>query len=179
MTTRNQALAGMSREIKEDIYKAYKHGGEFKEIARSYKLSYPFLAGILLEIGGKDFKIENNLLPPLADIQNPSLKNLYKMSIIPPGTVAKKNKGFSKLTDEEIEIYKRLSLVDLSEIVDTEDGWLKEVKKISQSIKKESLKGKLELLTNQIKKAEEGKKEKELDVLKKRFRDLSLELANI
>ena len=128
---------------------------------------------------GKDFKIENNLLPPLADIQNPSLKNLYKMSIIPPGTVAKKNKGFSKLTDEEIEIYKRLSLVDLSEIVDTEDGWLKEVKKISQSIKKESLKGKLELLTNQIKKAEEGKKEKELDVLKKRFRDLSLELANI
>jgi len=128
---------------------------------------------------GKDFKIENNFLPPLADFKNPSLKNLYKMSIIPPAAGSKKNKGFSNLTDEEIEIYKRLSLVDLSGVVDTGDSWLKEVQKISQSIRKESLGEKLRLLTDQIKEAEGKHKARELETLKKRFRDLSLEFANI
>lgn len=48
----------MNLETKEMIYKAYKHGGNFKEIARTYNVSYPRLVRILKEIGGKDFVID-------------------------------------------------------------------------------------------------------------------------
>jgi len=127
---------------------------------------------------GKDFSLSKDNLPQPSDFQNSSLKNLYKMGMIPPAKVAKKSPKLSGLTEEEIEAYKRLSLVDLSGVADDEKIWAKEISKIGWSIRQEATREKLRLLESQIKEAESGKKEKELESLKKRFRDLSLELVN-
>ena len=58
MTTRQDILKKIPPKIKENIYKRYKHGADIKEISQDYAISYPMIAAILKEIGGKNFKFD-------------------------------------------------------------------------------------------------------------------------
>lgn len=73
----------------------------------------------------------------------------------------------------------RLYLSELDEKLADEKNWLKELDRVVLELKKALIKASLEKLSFEIKNAQEFGKMELLDVLNKRFRDLSIKLKNL
>jgi DNA primase len=113
------------------------------------------------------------------------LKQIYVMLVLFLDSISFKGASFKisqfikTLPQELVEVVDRLYLLELDEKLQDAKHWQKEVDMVVQELKKMLIKASLEKLSLQIKNAQEFEKVSELELLNKRFRDLSVKLKNL
>jgi DNA primase len=113
------------------------------------------------------------------------LKQIYVLLVIFLDSISFKAKSFKieefvkTLPQELIPVVDRLYLQEVDEKLEDEKAWDKEVDMVVNELKKMLIKSSLEKLSLQIKNAQEFDKIEILEVLNKRFRDLSVKLKNL
>lgn len=113
------------------------------------------------------------------------LRSLYVFLVIYLDKISFKGASFAiddfikELPDEIISLVDRLYLVEVDGKLSNSKLWLEEVHFVTSSLKKILVKASLEKLSAQIKSAQSFGQIEQLEVLNKRFRDLSLKLRNL
>lgn len=113
------------------------------------------------------------------------LKQIYVFLVIFLDSIAFKGGAFKiaefskQLPPDLIPITDRLYLTQIDDKLSSGEAWKKEVDTVVQELKKMLIKASLEKLSLQIKNAQEFGKDDSLQVLNKRFRDLSVKLRNL
>lgn len=112
-------------------------------------------------------------------------RQLYVMLVLYLDSISFKGESFDinefvkSLPKELTHEVDRLYLSELDEKLTDEKNWLKELNGVILELKKALIKASLEKLSLEIKNAQEFGKIELLDVLNKRFRDLSVKLKNL
>ncbi len=113
------------------------------------------------------------------------LRSVYVMLVLYLDTISFKTEEFSmtgfcqSLPEALVPIVDRLYLSEIDDKLIEPKNWEVEVKKIVLEVKKSLVKASLEKLSLQIKSAESFGKLPELELLNRRFRDLSLKLKSL
>jgi hypothetical protein len=113
------------------------------------------------------------------------LKQIYVMLVIFLDSISFAGKSFKiaefiKTVPPELgSRVDNLYLRDVDEKLTDKKVWQKEIEMVIAELKKMLIKNSLEKLTLQIKSAQEFEKVEQLEVLNKRFRDLSVKLKNL
>ncbi len=113
------------------------------------------------------------------------IKSLYILLVLYLDAISFKAHSFSiedfvkTLPDELVPLTDRLYLSEINDKLSTSKLWLEEVNFTVGQLKKSLVKASLEKLSAQIKSAQAFGKINELEVLNRRFRDLSLKLRNL
>jgi DNA primase len=113
------------------------------------------------------------------------LKQIYVMLVLFLDSISFKGASFKisefvkTLPPELTEVVDRLYLMEIDDKLSAPTHWQKEIDMVVSELKKMLIKASLEKLSLQIKNAQEFEKVEQLDVLNKRFRDLSVKLKNL
>jgi len=104
---------------------------------------------------------------------------LYLDSISFRGQAFNVNDFVKNVPQELVERVDRLYLIEIDDKLEASDAFVKEVAVVAQELKKMLIKASLEKLSLQIKSAQEFDRIETLEILNKRFRDLSLKLKSL
>lgn len=163
--------------------------GKKEETPKSKKVNYDrrqileeYLLALLLHI-----PVEMTYVPnfPETLITREDLKQIYVMLVIFLDSISFKGKSFKinefvkTLPSELAETVDRIYLIYLDEKLADQKNWQKEVDMVVAELKKMLIKNSLEVLSLQIKSAQELNMGDKLTVLNKKFRDLSVKLRNL
>jgi DNA primase len=113
------------------------------------------------------------------------LKQIFVMLVIFLDSISFKGHAFKiseftkTLPPELVETVDRLYLVEIDEKLAVGSAWQKELENVVAELKKMLIKASLEKLSLQIKNAQEFDKADSLEMLNKRFRDLSVKLRTL
>jgi DNA primase len=113
------------------------------------------------------------------------LRALYVLLVLYLDSISFKSQAFSisgfvkNIPEELIEEVDRLYLIEIDDKLIGPKTWEEEVEKVYAELKRVLIKASLEKLSSQIKTAESFGKIDQLEVLNKRFRDLSQKLKNL
>ena len=113
------------------------------------------------------------------------LKQVYVLLVLFLDSISFKSQEFKisqfikNLPPEYIDLIDRLYLLEIDEKLSDKFTWQKEVELVIGELKKMLIKTSLEKLTLQIKNAQEFGKMEALEILNRRFRDLSVKLKNL
>ena len=113
------------------------------------------------------------------------LKQVYVLLVIFLDSISFKGKSFKisdfikTVPDQLVPILDKLYLTPIDEKLIEPNHWQKEVDTVLGELKRMLIKVSLEKLSLQIKSAQEFEKTETLDVLNRRFRDLSVRLKNL
>lgn len=113
------------------------------------------------------------------------LKQVYVLLVLFLDSIAFKSEKFKisefikTLPNEAIDLIDKLYLLEVDEKLREKATWQKELDLVISELKKMLIKSSLEKLSLQIKNAQEFGKEESLEVLNRRFRDLSVKLKNL
>lgn len=122
---------------------------------------------------------------PETIFQNESYKTLFVMFVIYLDTISFKAKTFKiddlikSLPDQLVGLVDGLYLVEIDEKLTNPKDWQQEVETVVAELKKALIKATLQKLSAQIKFAQSFGKLDQLEILNRRFRDLSLKLKNL
>lgn len=114
-----------------------------------------------------------------------NLRQIYVLLVLYLDSISFKGKEFSindftkGISKELLEVLDRLYLIELDEKLQEGSSWQKEVEVSLAELKKLLLKASLEKLSFEIKNAQEFGRIETVDVLNRRFRDLSSKLKNL
>lgn len=130
---------------------------------------------------------EANFVPnfPETIFLKESWRQLYVMLVLYLDSISFKARSFDinefvkNLPKDLISEVDRLYLSELDEKLSSEKSWLKEINGVVLELKKALIKASLQKLSLDIKNAQEFGKMDILEVLNKRFRDLSVKLKNL
>jgi len=146
------------------------------------KLLEDYLIGLILRLPHDHTYIPN--FPETLFTQE-ELKQVYVLLVIFLDSISFKGKAF-KITDfiksvplELAPLVDRLYLMQIDEKLEDKKIWQKEIETVVGELKKMLIRSSLEKLSLQIKNAQEFGKIEQLDLLNKRFRDLSVKLKNL
>ncbi len=146
------------------------------------KLLEEYVISLLLHIPSDHTYIPNF---PETLLTQEEIKQIYVLLVIFLDSISFKGQAFKisqftqTLPPELIEIVDRLYLVEIDEKLSISQYWQKELDIVVSELKKMLIKASLEKLSLQIKNAQEFNKEESLEVLNKRFRDLSVKLRTL
>lgn len=113
------------------------------------------------------------------------LKQVYVLLVLFLDSISFKSREFrigefiKNMPPEYIDLIDRLILLEIDEKLSDRFTWQKEVDLVISELKKMLIKTSLEKLSLQIKNAQEFGKDESLEVLNRRFRDLSVKLKNL
>lgn len=148
-------------------------------IPRREKLSEMLLA--LLLQGSGTFIYDQKILPEVSDLENEILKSIYKTYIIFVNSEAGKlfdlNEFITSLQPEERDLADRLVLVNLGDIVVDAKLFERTLIKVSNELKRLSIRAKMKEVTDLILKAEEEGDQEKLVKLNKKLNYLSERLS--
>jgi DNA primase len=114
-----------------------------------------------------------------------NLSVIYVLLVIFLDSIAFKGKSFKisefikTVPPEMVDLVDELNLRPIDEKLEDAKLWQKELDMVVAELKKMLIKNSLEKLTLQIKSAQEFQQVEQLEVLNKRFRDLSVKLKNV
>ena len=114
-----------------------------------------------------------------------SLRQIYVLLVLYLDSIAFKGKSFritefiATLPKELTEIVDKFYLLEIDEKLEESVLWQKEVGNVITEMKRILIKSSLEILSLQIKSAQEFERPETLEVLNRKFRDLSLKLKNL
>ena len=140
-----------------------------------------YLIALLLHI-----PLDHTYVPnfPETLFQQEELKQIYVLLVLHLDSISFQGKAFkindfvSDLPEEISELVDQLFLMQIDEKLIEKAHWQKELETVVQELKKMLIKTSLEKLTLQIKSAQEFENMETLEVLNRRFRDLSLKLKS-
>ncbi len=114
-----------------------------------------------------------------------ALKQIYVMLVLFLDTISFQGKSFDindfikTLPTDIVDMVDRIYLMQIDERLEIRDYWQKELELVVSELKKMLIKASLEKLSLKIKQAQTFEKIETLEVLNKRFRDLSVKLKSI
>lgn len=114
-----------------------------------------------------------------------SLKQAYVLLVIYLDSIAFKGKSFkinefiSSVPGELVSTVDRLYLMEIDDKIFVSKNWQKELDLVVSELKRMLIKSSLEKLSLQMKNAQDFDNLESLDILNKRFRDLSIKLKNL
>lgn len=131
--------------------------------------------------------VDLNFVPnfPESLFTQEELKQVYVLLVLYLDSISFKSQAFkvtefiSSLPSEFVDLVDKLYLLEMDEKLREKVVWQKEMDLVVSELKKMLIKTSLEKLSLQIKNAQEFGKEESLEVLNKRFRDLSVKLKNL
>lgn len=140
-----------------------------------------YLVALLLHI-----PVEHTYVPnfPETLITQEELKQIYVLLVLHLDSISFQAKSFKinefagNLPDDIRQVVDQLYLMQIDEKLSDKNHWQKELDTVVQELKKMLIKTSLEKLTLQIKNAQEFENMETLEVLNRRFRDLSLKLKS-
>lgn len=147
-----------------------------------HKLLEEYLVSLILHIPSDHTYIPN--FPETLFTQE-QLKQIYVLLVLSLDSISFKGKSFKisefvKFVPEQlVSLVDKLYLTPIDDKLIDRGLWQKEVDTVLSELKKILIKTSLEKLSLQIKNAQEFDKGEALDVLNKRFRDLSVKLKNL
>lgn len=112
-------------------------------------------------------------------------KQIYVLQVIFLDGISFKGQSFriadfiKTVPDNLVDLVDQLYLTQLDKRLEEKKYWQKEIEMVVMELKKMLIKTSLEKLSFQIKAAQEFEKQEQLEILNKRFRDLSLKLKNL
>jgi DNA primase len=130
--------------------------------------------------------IDHTYVPSFPEtlITQEELKQIYVLLVLHLDSISFQGKAFkinefiSTLPDDLSTIVDQLYLMQIDEKLEDKNLWQKELDTVVQELKKMLIKTSLEKLTLQIKNAQEFDNMETLEVLNRRFRDLSIKLKS-
>lgn len=131
--------------------------------------------------------IDTTFIPnfPEALFLSESLQSLYVLLVLYLDNIAFKGQFFNisefikDVPADLVPVVDRLYLIEIDEKLSDPNRWQTEVEKVVAELKKALLKASLEKLSSQIKSAQIFGKIEQLEVLNRRFRDLSVKLKSL
>ncbi|MBI2012280.1 DNA primase [Candidatus Daviesbacteria bacterium] len=152
------------------------------EIRDRRKLLEEYLISLLLHIPSSITFVPN--FPETLFTQE-HLRQIYVLMVLFLDTISFKGKAFKisefvkTLPQDLIDQVDKLYLISIDEKLENAQYWEKELAQVVHELKKMLLKASLEKLSLEIKNAQEFDKLEALEMLNKRFRDLSVKLKNL
>lgn len=146
------------------------------------KLLEEYLISLLLHIPTTKIYVPNF---PESLLTQEELKQIYVLLVIFLDSVSFKGNSFkisefnNGLPEDLAQAVDRLYLMEIDEKLEEGVEWQKELDMVVSELKKMLIKSSLEKLSLEIKNAQAFEKTKSLEVLNKRFRDLSVKLKNL
>lgn len=116
---------------------------------------------------------------------NESFRSIYVLLVIYLDAISFKGDSFNinefvkTLPEEYVHLVDKLYLMEIDEKLESGDNWQQEVKKVVAELKRILIKSSLEKLSADIKNAQVFGTIEQLEVLNRKFRDLSLKLKHL
>ncbi len=160
-----------------------KQTGENKDISRSRRgLLEEYLITLLLKIP-QDLIFVPSFPETIFTLE--AYRSLYVLLVLYLDEISFKANSFNisdfvkTLSEDLINVVDRLYLTEIDDKLSSSKAWQDEINVVVGALKKALVKASLEKLSNDIKNAQSFGKMEQLQILTKRFRDLSMKLKNL